>query len=77
MKIEIDLDKETTPAKYAERKGVTVAAVTNWIARDQIKYRFIEELNLTLVEIDSEHEKIKERRRRIIEAFLREEGNNE
>ncbi|MFD3000408.1 hypothetical protein ACFS7Z_08565 [Pontibacter toksunensis] len=77
MKIEIDLDKETTPAKYAERKGVTVGAVTNWIARDQIKYRVIEELNLTLVEIDSEDEKIKERRRRIIEAFLREEGKGE
>ncbi|MBX0335555.1 hypothetical protein K3G39_20175 [Pontibacter sp. HSC-14F20] len=73
MKIEIDLDKYTTPAKYAERIGVTLSAVTNWIARDQIKFWFIEELNLTLVEIGSEHEKIKERRRRIIEAFLKEE----
>ncbi|AMM52438.1 hypothetical protein TH61_16300 [Rufibacter sp. DG15C] len=75
MIVIIDLSKETTPSKYAKRKGVTVAAVTNWIARDQIKYRHIEELGLTLVEIDSEEEKIKERRRRIIESFLREEEN--
>ncbi|MFB9864095.1 hypothetical protein [Rufibacter immobilis] len=73
MVIQIDLSKETTPSRYALQKGVTVAAVTNWIARDQIKYRHIEELNLTLVVIDSEVDKIKERRKRIIESFLREE----
>ncbi|KAA3436748.1 hypothetical protein [Rufibacter hautae] len=76
MIITIDTTRETTPAKYAKRKGVTVAAVTNWIAREQIKHRHIEELGLTLVEIDSEEDKIKERRRRIIESFLREEKEN-
>lgn len=68
--ITIDLNKETTPAKYAKRIHQSTAVVLNWIKRDQIKYRKIEELDLILVEIDSEGEAIKNRRRRIIESFL-------
>ena len=67
----INTDKELPPSKYAEKIGVEVHVISNWIKRDQIKYRRIEELNLTLVEIGSEDKKIIERRKRIIDAFLK------
>jgi hypothetical protein len=76
MKYIIDTEKELPPAQYAKRIGVDVHVVSNWIKREQIKYRKIEELNLTLVEIGSESEKIIERRRRIIDAFLKEESRD-
>ncbi|GAB3533142.1 hypothetical protein GCM10027443_18100 [Pontibacter brevis] len=73
MKYTIDTEKELPPAQYARRIGVDVHVVSNWMKRDQIKFRKIEELGLTLVEIGSESEKIRERRKRIIDAFLKEE----
>lgn len=69
----IDTEKELPPAHYARRIGVDVHVVSNWMKREQIKFRRIEELGLTLVEIGSESEKIRERRRRIIQAFLNEQ----
>ena len=75
MIITIDTDKETTPANYAKKIGVDVQVVSNWMKRGQIEFRKIEELNLTLVTMGSEDKKIIERRRRIIDAFLREEEN--
>ena len=50
-KIEINLHEETTQIIYAKFKGITRQAVKNKINRNQIKYRYIKELNIYLVEI--------------------------
>lgn len=70
MIITIDTERETTPANYAREINQSTANVLNWIKRDQIKSRKIDELDLILVTRNSEADSIKEKRRRIIASFL-------
>lgn len=54
MKIVIDTDKWTTQWQYAKVKKVSRQVVKNWINRKRVETKYIEELDLLLIKVNSE-----------------------
>ncbi len=54
MKVVIDTNKWTTQWQYAKMKKVSRQVVKNWINRKRVETKYIEELDLMLIKVNSE-----------------------
>lgn len=72
--IVIDTQKWQTIPKFCQSvpaKFVTSNTIYTWVKRDQIETWYIEELDITLINVESAKNKIAELRKKKIENFLK------
>lgn len=54
MIVKIDTSKWITMWQYTKQKGITRQVLSNWIRRGKVETKMIDELDLTLIRINSE-----------------------
>lgn len=54
MIVKIDTSKWITTWQYTKQKGITRQVLSNWIRRGKVETKMIDELDLTLIRINSE-----------------------